>query len=148
MAGRGAFRTQSNIYDGASLRKQLTGFNCYFFSQKTFIIDVWLSSKYATSGVGFCQPTQLNFTNNNKQRFYYHYIIKGNIFNNRPSKMCGREPLKTLKAVFDNIYVVNSSIHCLVHPSHKSRNLSHLVIRILSGNKRRFMLLFEKQVAY
>ena len=62
--------------------------------------------------------------------------------------MCGREPLKTLKAVFDNIYVVNSSIHCLVHPSHKSRNLSHLVVRILSGNKRRFMLLFEKHVAY
>ena len=39
---RGIFRTQSNIYGGASLQK----------SQETFIVDVRLGSKYA-SGIGF-----------------------------------------------------------------------------------------------
>ena len=34
---RGVFRSQSNIYDIAFLRK--------LFSQKGFILDVWLSSK-------------------------------------------------------------------------------------------------------
>ena len=36
---RGAFRTQSNIYGGASLQK----------SQESFIVDVRLGSKYASS---------------------------------------------------------------------------------------------------
>ena len=36
------FRTQSNIYGGASLRK----------SQKSFIVNAWLVSKYV-SGIGF-----------------------------------------------------------------------------------------------
>ena len=39
---RGIFRTQSNIYGGASFQK----------SQKTFIVDIRLRSKYA-SGIGF-----------------------------------------------------------------------------------------------
>ena len=39
---RGVFRTQSNIYGGASSRK----------SQKSFAVDVRLGSKYA-SGIGF-----------------------------------------------------------------------------------------------
>ena len=39
---RGVFRTQSNIYGGASLRK----------SQKSFIVDARLGSKYV-SGIGF-----------------------------------------------------------------------------------------------
>ena len=39
---KGVFRTQSNIYGGASLRK----------SQECFIVDVRLSSKY-TFGIGF-----------------------------------------------------------------------------------------------
>ena len=39
---RGVFRTQSNIYDGAFLRK----------SQKSFIVDARLGSKYI-SGIGF-----------------------------------------------------------------------------------------------
>ena len=38
----GVFRTQSNIYGGASLQK----------SQESFIVDVWLGSKYA-SVIGF-----------------------------------------------------------------------------------------------
>ena len=38
----GVFRTQSNIYGGASLQK----------SQKSFIVDVWLGPKYV-SGIGF-----------------------------------------------------------------------------------------------
>ena len=39
---RGVFKTQSNIYGGASLEK----------SQENFIVDVWLISKYA-SAIGF-----------------------------------------------------------------------------------------------
>ena len=39
---RGVFRTQSNIYDGAFLRK----------SQKSFIVDARLGSKYI-SGISF-----------------------------------------------------------------------------------------------
>ena len=39
---RGVFRAQSNIYGGASLRK----------SQKSFIVDARLGSKYV-SGIGF-----------------------------------------------------------------------------------------------
>ena len=39
---RGVFRTQSNIYGGASLRK----------SQKSFIVDTRLGPKYV-SGIGF-----------------------------------------------------------------------------------------------
>ena len=39
---RGVFRTRSNIYGGASLRK----------SQKSFIVDARLGSKYV-SGIGF-----------------------------------------------------------------------------------------------
>ena len=39
---RGVFRTQLNIYGGASLEE----------SQEGFIVDVWLGSKYA-SGIGF-----------------------------------------------------------------------------------------------
>ena len=39
---RGVFRTQSNIFGGAYLQK----------SQESFIVDVWLGSKYA-SLVGF-----------------------------------------------------------------------------------------------
>ena len=39
---RGVFRTQSNIYGGASLRK----------SQKSFIVDIRLGFKYA-SGISF-----------------------------------------------------------------------------------------------
>ena len=38
----GVFRTQSNIYGGATLQK----------SQESFIVDVWLGSKYA-SVIGF-----------------------------------------------------------------------------------------------
>ena len=38
----GVFRTQSNIYGGASLQK----------SQESFIVDVWMGSKYA-SVIGF-----------------------------------------------------------------------------------------------
>ena len=36
---RGVIRTQSNIYDGAFLRQQLTVFTRYLFSQKISIVD-------------------------------------------------------------------------------------------------------------
>ena len=39
---RAVFRTLSNIYDGAFLRK----YNCWMFLSKRFIFDVWYGSKY------------------------------------------------------------------------------------------------------
>ena len=41
---RGVFRTRQNIYGGAYSQK----------SQKSFIVDAWLGSKYA-SGIGFTE---------------------------------------------------------------------------------------------
>ena len=49
---RSVFGTQLNIYDGVFLRKHLTAFIHSLFSQKSSIVDVLLSSKYA-SGVVF-----------------------------------------------------------------------------------------------
>ena len=46
---RGVFRAQSNINDGAFLPKYLTAFYRKLFSQKSFIIDLRLGSKYAYS---------------------------------------------------------------------------------------------------
>ena len=45
---RGVIRTQSNIYDGVSFRKQLTAFNRSLFSQKSPIANVRLGSKYVS----------------------------------------------------------------------------------------------------
>ena len=45
---RGVFRTQSNIYDGAFLQKQLTTKSRYQSSQKHFIPDVRQGSKYTS----------------------------------------------------------------------------------------------------
>ena len=41
----------SNIYDGGLLRKKLTALSRQLMSQKYFIKDIWLGSKYA-SGEG------------------------------------------------------------------------------------------------
>ena len=50
MLQRGIFRTRSNNYDEAFLRKQLTGdaTNCFHLTPKISILDVWLSYKYAS----------------------------------------------------------------------------------------------------
>ena len=45
---KGAFRTQSNIYNETFLRKQLKGKTCQLFLQKIFIIDVRQDSKCAS----------------------------------------------------------------------------------------------------
>ena len=41
------FRTQSNIYDGAFLQKQLTTFS-RLFSKKVCIVDIWLGFTYVS----------------------------------------------------------------------------------------------------
>ena len=61
---RGVFRTQTNIYGGASLRK----------SQKSVIVDVWLGSKYVSS---------IDFTIENVYRSHYLFDIT-----NSTSKIC------------------------------------------------------------
>ena len=45
---RGVFRTHSNIYHGAFLRKHLTAFIRWLFSWKSSIVNVELGSKYAS----------------------------------------------------------------------------------------------------
>ena len=44
---RGVFRNQSNFYDGALLRKEITVFSRQLFSQKSSI-NVRLGSKYSS----------------------------------------------------------------------------------------------------
>ena len=44
---RGVIRTQSNIYDGSFLRKQLAAFSRQLFLETRSIVDVRLGSKYA-----------------------------------------------------------------------------------------------------
>ena len=44
---KGMFTTKSNILDGAFLQKPFTAKRHYLFSQKSFIVDVWLGSKHA-----------------------------------------------------------------------------------------------------
>ena len=44
---RGVFKTQTNVYDGACLRKKnecLKAVN--YFHKKSFIMDIWLGFKY------------------------------------------------------------------------------------------------------
>ena len=48
---RGIFRTQSNIYHGALLRKYFTAFSRELSSQKNSINNVRLDSKYASAQV-------------------------------------------------------------------------------------------------
>ena len=45
------FKTQSKIYDGAFLRKQLTAFSRWLYSQKSSILDIVLGSTYASVDV-------------------------------------------------------------------------------------------------
>ena len=45
---RGIFRTQSNIYDGAFMRKWLKAKSCQLFSRKSSIVNVRLGFKYAS----------------------------------------------------------------------------------------------------
>ena len=45
------FKTQSNIYNGVFLRKQLAVFSRQLFSQNSSIIDLRLSSKYASVSI-------------------------------------------------------------------------------------------------
>ena len=45
---RGVFKTRSNFYDEVSFWKHLTAFNRSLFSQKNSIVNVRLSSKYAS----------------------------------------------------------------------------------------------------
>ena len=45
----GVFRTQSNIYDGAFLRKYLTAKNCQLFPQTSSNLVVRLASKYVSA---------------------------------------------------------------------------------------------------
>ena len=66
----GLFRTQSNIYNGAFLRKWSTVFSRWLFSQKSFIIDVWLNPKYA-SGILYVN-IHLR-TKNNKEESTWQY---------------------------------------------------------------------------
>ena len=74
-------RTQSNIYDEAFLRKQFTAKNRELFSQKSFIVDVRLHTKYPSS--------------------IYHELplinIWDQVFKSGPSKIFGRQPLGNLK---------------------------------------------------
>ena len=51
---RGAFRTLSNIWDEAFLRKLLTAFSRLLFLQKCSIVDPRLGSKYASRVVPLC----------------------------------------------------------------------------------------------
>ena len=74
-------RTQSNIYDEAFLRKQFTAKNRELFSQKSFIVDVRLHTKYRSP--------------------IYHELplinIWDQVFKSGPSKIFGRQPLENLK---------------------------------------------------
>ena len=53
---RGAFRTQSNNYDGAFLRKQIKIFSCYLFPQKNSIADVPLGCKHVSVRIASSLP--------------------------------------------------------------------------------------------
>ena len=62
---RDAFRTKPKTCDDFFLRKHLTVFNRYLFSQKSFIIDVWLGSKYASvADIDYLQRSLLYLRNN------------------------------------------------------------------------------------
>ena len=78
MLQRGVFRIQSNIYDGAFLRKYLAGKSHWLFSP---ILDVWLSSKYPSvaglssykdifSRIMWCEPLLFVLSG------YFRYIFK------------------------------------------------------------------------
>ena len=55
---RGVFRTESNIFNEAFLQKKLTAKSQDLFLQKSFIVDVRLSSKYASDLVGILEAVQ------------------------------------------------------------------------------------------
>ena len=62
---RGAFRSKPKIYNDFFLRKHLTVFNRYPFPQKSFIIDVWQGSKYASvADIDYLQWSLLYLRNN------------------------------------------------------------------------------------
>ena len=66
---RGAFKTTPKIYDDFFLRKHLTFFNRYLFSQKSFIIDVCQGSKYASfADIDYLQRCLLHLRNNASMR--------------------------------------------------------------------------------
>ena len=52
-----AFRTLLNIYDEASMRRQLMTVICQLFLDKSSILDVWQGPKYASNS---CQGKSLN----------------------------------------------------------------------------------------
>ena len=53
---RGVFKTQSNNYDGAFLRKQIKIFSCYLFPQKNSIADVPLGCKHVSVRIASSLP--------------------------------------------------------------------------------------------
>ena len=62
---RGAFKTKPKIYDDFFLRKHLTVFNRYLFSQKSFIIDVLQGPKYdSVADTDYLQRCLLYLRNN------------------------------------------------------------------------------------